>query len=219
MLDPHANWQCQMAERDLAHEPAVDSHSDAAKLGVETGDLLQGHDGDRLLREQSVGDRGHSARRRRLLAPPGPLAAERRRSGGDRWSIGAGGPGGAAAAARWRMRADRGREAWKSEDPDSERVWWSDAGVHQNMTFPVHPDPMERHALLAPEGAAGAGGCRRPLRRRLRGHGALDRGVPGVAGEDAARAGPGGLRRPLWLLRPYKPAPEAYRLENGHPTT
>ena len=26
--------------------------------------------------------------------------------------------------------------------------------------------------------------------------------------------GPGGLRRPLWLLRPYKPAPEAYQL-NG----
>jgi hypothetical protein len=21
-------------------------------------------------------------------------------------------------------------------------VWWSDAGVHQNITFPVHPDPV-----------------------------------------------------------------------------
>ena len=27
--------------------------------------------------------------------------------------------------------------------------------------------------------------------------------------------GPGGLRRPLWLQRPYKPAPEAYRLDGS----
>jgi hypothetical protein len=24
----------------------------------------------------------------------------------------------------------------------AERIWWSDAGVHQNITFPVHPDPV-----------------------------------------------------------------------------
>jgi hypothetical protein len=29
-----------------------------------------------------------------------------------------------------------------SADPDSDRVWWKDAGVHQHLTFPVHPDPV-----------------------------------------------------------------------------
>ena len=29
-----------------------------------------------------------------------------------------------------------------SNDPDSGRVWWSEVGVHQNLTFPVQPDPV-----------------------------------------------------------------------------
>ena len=33
-------------------------------------------------------------------------------------------------------------EPFHSVDPDSDRVWWKDAGVHQNLTFPVHPDPV-----------------------------------------------------------------------------
>ncbi len=34
------------------------------------------------------------------------------------------------------------RAAFASPDPDSSRIWWSDGGVHQNLTFPVHPDPV-----------------------------------------------------------------------------
>src|SRR2546422_11534813 len=26
--------------------------------------------------------------------------------------------------------------------PDSKRIWWEEAGVHQNLTFPVQPDPV-----------------------------------------------------------------------------
>lgn len=40
------------------------------------------------------------------------------------------------------FRQVHGVRPWASEDPSSERVWWSDAGVHQNITFPVHPDPV-----------------------------------------------------------------------------
>ncbi|HEY2161234.1 MAG TPA: molybdopterin-dependent oxidoreductase, partial [Solirubrobacteraceae bacterium] len=40
---------------------------------------------------------------------------------------------------RVRFRQLHGVEPWESEDPSSARVWWSDAGVHQNITFPVHP--------------------------------------------------------------------------------
>src|SRR6185436_15743371 len=31
---------------------------------------------------------------------------------------------------------------FKSDDPDSSRIWWTDGGVHQNLTFPVQPDPV-----------------------------------------------------------------------------
>ena len=33
-------------------------------------------------------------------------------------------------------------QAFDSKDPDSQRVWWRDGGVHQNFTFPVQPDPV-----------------------------------------------------------------------------
>ena len=26
--------------------------------------------------------------------------------------------------------------------PTPPRIWWTDTGVHQNLTFPVHPDPI-----------------------------------------------------------------------------
>jgi len=26
-------------------------------------------------------------------------------------------------------------------DPDTERIWWHEARVNQNLTFPVQPDP------------------------------------------------------------------------------
>ena len=72
--------------------------------------------------------------------------------GAQRWSSGqagisdptgrAFGAGGTGAAGRWSLRQQRGVEPFTSDDPDSERVWWTDAGVHQNLTFPVQPDPV-----------------------------------------------------------------------------
>ena len=35
-----------------------------------------------------------------------------------------------------------GAQPFASSDPDSSRIWWSDVGVHQNLTFPVQPDPV-----------------------------------------------------------------------------
>src|SRR5262249_2814890 len=43
---------------------------------------------------------------------------------------------------RWLMSRKKGVEAFTSADADSQRIWWTDAGVHQNLTFPVHPDPI-----------------------------------------------------------------------------
>ena len=40
------------------------------------------------------------------------------------------------------MRQEHGARPFKSNDPDSQRIWWSEVGVHQNLTFPVQPDPV-----------------------------------------------------------------------------
>ena len=42
----------------------------------------------------------------------------------------------------WGLKREKGAEPYESSDPDTLRIWWSDVGVHQNMTFPVHPDPI-----------------------------------------------------------------------------
>ena len=101
-----------------------------------------------------------------------------------------------------------GVEAFESHDPDSKRVWWGDAGVHQNLTFPVHPDPVSGqhcwHQRVRIEPAAG-------LRE---GEVFVDLKLSeAVYREWMAKAVParGELRRPLWLHRPYKPTAAAYR--------
>ena len=112
----------------------------------------------------------------------------------------------------WLLRHRSGIEPFKSDDPDSERIWWKDPGVHQNLAFPVHPDPVSgMHAWHQ--------------RVRLRPAEPGDR--YGDVFVDTARSheiyrewmartrpgpGPGGLRRPRWLTRPLPPAPDAYHV-------
>jgi hypothetical protein len=45
-------------------------------------------------------------------------------------------------AAKWGLKRERGAEPYESSDADTLRIWWNDVGVHQNLTFPVHPDPI-----------------------------------------------------------------------------
>jgi anaerobic selenocysteine-containing dehydrogenase len=42
----------------------------------------------------------------------------------------------------WKMETVKGIEASKSADSDTSRIFWSDGGVHQNITHAVHPDPI-----------------------------------------------------------------------------
>src|ERR1044072_2756751 len=42
----------------------------------------------------------------------------------------------------WLLRQVQGVGPFRSDDPDSSRIFWSDGGVHQNLAFPVHPDPV-----------------------------------------------------------------------------
>ncbi|MCE9634569.1 MAG: molybdopterin-dependent oxidoreductase [Planctomycetes bacterium] len=98
-----------------------------------------------------------------------------------------------------------------SSDPDSKRVWWRDGGVHQNMTFPVQPDPISGmhcwHQKVTVERA-------RPGDRY--GDVEVDTAKSFAVYEEwVARAqGHGhasGLRRPTWLPRAVKPSMKAYQ--------
>ncbi len=108
------------------------------------------------------------------------------------------------------MRQKHGVRPFKGS-ADSERIWWSDGGVHQNIVFPVQPDPI-----------SGSHCWHQKVR--------VTRAAPGEAYGDIdvdtakshevyqrwlglARPGPGpdGLRRPFWLLRPVRPTHEAYK--------
>jgi hypothetical protein len=118
---------------------------------------------------------------------------------------------------RYRMRQVHGAQPFKSNDPDSQRVWWSEIGVHQNLTFPVQPDPVSGmhcwHQKVRLEKAGESDAYGDIFVDTNKAHAiykqwmALTRPAPG----------PGGLRRPMWFDRPLRPVAEAYVVPGGRP--
>ena len=115
------------------------------------------------------------------------------------------------------MRRKRGTGPFRSDDPDTARIWWTDVGVHQNMTFPVQPDPI-----------SGAHCWHQAVRVRKAGRGdrygdiSVDTAKSRKAFREwlrltrsAAEHSPDGTRRPWWLLRPLRPERAAYALPGG----
>jgi anaerobic selenocysteine-containing dehydrogenase len=117
----------------------------------------------------------------------------------------------------WKLTREHGTEPYDSGtradggDPDTQRIWWNDTGVHQNLTFSVQPDPISgmqcwhQRVRVTPAEADDHYG---------------DVVVDTTRSREAYREwltktrpapGPGGLRRPLWYARPLKPEPSAYR--------
>ncbi len=200
----NAKWLYEISNRN----PLWLNPQDARRLGVATDGLLKvateiGYFIDKVWVTESI--------------RPGVIACShhlgrwrlREESGGERWSSGL------VELSRpregtWMMRQVHGVRPFASGDADSKRIWWQDAGVHQNLVFPVQPDPISGqhcwHQKVAvskpgPEDRYGdvcvdTQKSHEVFRRWL----ALTRAAPG----------PGGLRRPLWLARAYKPAPEAF---------
>ncbi len=115
---------------------------------------------------------------------------------------------------RYVMRQVHGAQPFRSDDPDSERIWWSEVGVHQNVTFPVQPDPVSgMHCWHQ--------------RVRLEKAGPDDRYGDVMVDTNKAHEvykewmaktrpapGPDGTRRPAWFDRPLRPTPEAYRINS-----
>jgi anaerobic selenocysteine-containing dehydrogenase len=114
----------------------------------------------------------------------------------------------------WLLRRAADAAPFASSDPDTSRIWWSDVGVHQNLTFPVHPDPVSgmhcwhqavRVCRAGPGDAYGdiavdTARSRAVYKRWL------------AQARCAGDSSPDGTRRPHWLLRPLKPSRDAYRL-------
>jgi hypothetical protein len=103
---------------------------------------------------------------------------------------------------RWRRTGD--------VKPGDGPTWWRESGVHQNITFPVHPDPISGmhcwhqkvRVTKAPPGDAF-------------GDIVVDRAKARAVYEQwraMTRPPTGELRRPLWFARAVRPADEAYRL-------
>jgi hypothetical protein len=197
---------------EISHNNPLWLHpEDAVRWSVETGDLLKvtteiGHFVDRVWVTESI--------RPGVLACSHHLGRWRlaEQTGGERWSTALvtlenPRPG------EWRLRHVHGVRPFASSDPDSQRVWWEDAGVHQNLTFPVHPDPVSgQHCWHQKVTVSRPGPNDRygdvvvdtnksfeVYRKWL----AMARPAPG----------PGGLRRPLWLPRAFKPDASAYKIE------
>jgi hypothetical protein len=106
---------------------------------------------------------------------------------------------------------------YRSADADTARIWWSDTGVHQNLTFPVHPDPISGmhcwHQAVRVRPAE-PGDCHGDI--------AADTAKARAAYQDwmartrpAGHVSPDGTRRPHWLMRPLKPTPAAFALPEG----
>lgn len=109
-----------------------------------------------------------------------------------------------------RFRRIHGVQPFESEDPSSSRIWWSDAGVHQNITFPVHPDPLSgmhcwhQKVRAAPAREGDEYGDIWIDLARSRSVYAKWMGL--------TRPATGELRRPLWMYRQVKPSRDAYAL-------
>ncbi|MQA10839.1 MAG: molybdopterin-dependent oxidoreductase [Pseudonocardiaceae bacterium] len=112
----------------------------------------------------------------------------------------------------WFLRYREGVRAFESDDPDSSRINWTDPGVHQNLAFAVQPDPLSgMHCWLqkvrmeqAHSGDA-YGDVYVDLRRSREAY---------EEWHAMARAtlGPGGQRRPEFMMRPVKPVRRAFRV-------
>jgi hypothetical protein len=198
---------------ELAHTNPVWIHpSDAARLGVaRTGDLV---------RVQT--DIGHFVAKAWITEGirPGVVACSHhmgrwRPMGQPR------GNGGMMATVdlqhqddQWTMQRVKPVQPYASSDPDTQRIWWSDTGVHQNLAFPVHPDPISgMHCWHQAVRVTPAGPDDR--------HG--DIAVDAVKAREvyarwlemarpAGSVTPDGSRRPKWLMRPLKPGAAAFSI-------
>ncbi|HVZ23018.1 MAG TPA: molybdopterin-dependent oxidoreductase, partial [Vicinamibacterales bacterium] len=201
---------------EISHSnPLWIATADAARYGIRTGDLVR------------VTTRiGHMVTRAWVTEGirPGVLGMSHHLG---RWRLNEDAGGGRSASAlvsievsggTYRMRQVHGAQPFDSADPDSRRIWWNEVGVHQNLTFPVQPDPVSgmhcwhQRVRLEPARPGDQYGDIEVDTNRA--HQAYKEWMR----QTRPAPGPGGLRRPLWFDRPLRPVPAAYRIGNDPST-
>jgi anaerobic selenocysteine-containing dehydrogenase len=195
---------------EIAHTNPLWLHTtDAARINVRTGDLVRV--------ETEIGYFVVKAWVTEGIRP-GVVACSHHMG---RWKLAGGGQRQLMATvglehqdSQWNMRRQKGVEGYASTDADSQRIWWTDAGVHQNITFPVHPDPISgMHCWHQAVRVAKAGTNDRYGDIRVdteKSRVAYKKWI--AMTRPAEQVSPDGTRRPYWLLRPLKPARDVYRL-------
>ncbi len=199
---------------EISHTNPVWMHpADASRIGVTTSDLVRvdteiGWFVDQVWVTEAI--------------KPGVIAVSHHLG---RWRLSneGGVSHGSSSLARIDEAADRsltlsivdGPKAWKSSDPDTERIWWERVGVHQNLTHAVHPDPISgAHCWLQK-----AMGVRKARPDEPYGTVHVDPARSTAVYREwlaltrsADTHSPDGTRRPYWLNRPLRPVKAAYAL-------
>ena len=101
-----------------------------------------------------------------------------------------------------------------ARDTDLSRVWWTDAGVHQNLTFPVQPDPLSGmhcwHQAVRVEKAQEGDRYGDIVVDLEKSKAHYETWM--AKARPAGKFSPDGTRRPHWLQRPLRPSKDAYKL-------
>ncbi len=199
---------------EIAHGNPVWMHySDAERLGLTHTDLIRvqteiGYFVDRLWLTEAI--------RPGVVACSHHLGRWRRQqdADGNRWSsnlvqIERTEPH------KWRIRHQSGPQPFRSADPDSSRLWWRQGGVHQNIVFPVQPDPISGmhcwHQKVTVKAAQANDEFGDIFVDTERAHEAFLRWLA----KTRPGPGPGGLRRPLWMNRPLRPQLDAFYTDSA----
>ncbi|MCP4202411.1 MAG: molybdopterin-dependent oxidoreductase [bacterium] len=201
---------------EIAHTNPLWLHpKKAAEIGVRTGDLVrvETHNGYFVVKawvtegiKPEVVACSHHMGRWKLQEPDGDLARGQRQlmatvsldnQGSD-----------------WKIQRKKGAGPYESSDPDTSRIWWTDVGVHQNLTFPVHPDPISGmhcwHQAVRVKKAEPQDGYGDISVDIERSHQVFKDWLAKT--RSAMDHSPDGTRRPAWLVRPVKPVKNAYKL-------
>jgi len=120
---------------------------------------------------------------------------------------------------KMRMRTTSGIEPFKSADADTNRIWWRDGGVHQNITHAVQPDPISgSHCWLQKVWLS------RPNEDELYGDVEVDMNKSMAHYKKwnewakERETHPRGERRPLWMKRPLSPRQEHWLMPKDDAT-
>jgi hypothetical protein len=113
---------------------------------------------------------------------------------------------------RYETRQVHGAQPFESDDADTGRIWWSEVGVHQNITFPVQPDPVSGmhcwHQRVTVNKAGPDDRYGDIMVDTNKSHDVYKKWLE----KTRPAPGPDGTRRPMWFDRPLKPVKDAYRL-------